>query len=74
MVIDRFYFSSHFAYAETVSLRAFGKFRALFTMVRAIIRPKQIKVFTGEHFFYTYYDPSLGTVGRSLPSGMAGTY
>ena len=65
------FLASHFAFAETVSLE--GVWQIQSTVYdgeeQSIRTPKQIKVFTGEHFFYTYYDPSLGTVEPQLAVG-----
>ncbi len=38
-----------------------------------IRQPKQVKIFTEGHFFYTYYDPNLGTAEPLLSTGH-GTY
>ena len=38
-----------------------------------IRQPKQLKIFTEGHFFYTYYDPNLGTAEPLLSVGH-GTY
>ena len=38
-----------------------------------IRQPKQVKIFTEGHFFYTYYDPNLGTAEPLLSVGH-GTY
>ena len=67
-----FYFlASHFTYAETVSLE--GVWQIQSTVYdgeeQSIRMPKQIKMFTGEHFFYTYYDPGLGTAEPLLSVG-----
>jgi hypothetical protein len=63
--------ASHFAYAEMVSLE--GAWQIQSTVYdgeeQSIRMPKQIKVFTGEHFFYTYYDPSLGALEPQLAVG-----
>ena len=40
---------------------------------QALRQPKQVKVFTERHFFYTYYDPNLGTAEPLLSAGH-GTY
>jgi hypothetical protein len=63
--------ASHFAYAEMVSLE--GAWQIQSTVYdgeeQSIRMPKQIKMFTGEHFFYTYYDPSLGAAEPQLSVG-----
>jgi len=40
---------------------------------QALRQPKQVKIFTERHFFYTYYDPNLGTAEPLLSAGH-GTY
>ena len=66
---------SHFTYAESASLE--GVWQIQTTVYdgkeQAIRQPKQIKVFTEGHFFYTYYDPNLGTAEPLLSAGH-GTY
>lgn len=42
-------------------------------VAQPIRQPKQVKIFTEERFFYTYYDPSLGTAEPVLAVGH-GTY
>ncbi len=65
------FLASHFTYAETVSLE--GVWQIQSTVYdgeeQSIRMPKQIKMFTGEHFFYTYYDPGLGTAEPQLSVG-----
>ena len=34
-----------------------------------IRQPPQVKIFTRQHFFYTYYDPSLSSAGPILSAG-----
>ena len=67
--------ASHFTYAESVSLE--GVWQIQSTVYdgeeQSIRQPKQIKIFTGKHFFYTYYDPNLGTPEPLLSAGH-GTY
>lgn len=66
---------SHFALAETGSIVGVWQIQStVYDGIEQSIRtPKQIKVFTEERFFYTYYDPNLGTV-ESLLSAGHGTY
>ena len=65
------FLASHFTCAETVSLE--GVWQIQSTVYdgeeQSIRMPKQIKMFTGEHFFYTYYDPSLGAAESQLSVG-----
>ena len=65
------FLASHFTYAETVSLE--GVWQIQSTVYdgeeQSIRMPKTIKMFTGEHFFYTYYDPGLGTAEPQLSVG-----
>ena len=67
--------ASLFTYAEEVSLE--GVWQIQSTVYdgeeQSIRQPKQIKIFTGKHFFYTYYDPNLGTPEPLLSAGH-GTY
>ena len=67
--------ASHSTYAETASL--VGVWQIQSTVYdgkkQPIWTPKQIKMFTEEHVFYTYYDPNLGTTEPLLSVGH-GTY
>ena len=67
--------ASHFTHAETASL--VGVWQIQSTVydgeAQSIRTPKQIKIFTEEHVFYTYYDPNLGTAEPLLAVGH-GTY
>ena len=67
--------ASHFAYAETGSLEGVWQIQStVYDGEEQPIRaPKQIKIFTSERFFYTYYDPNLGTAEPLLSVGH-GTY
>ena len=61
------FLASHFTYAETVSLE--GVWQIQSTVYdgeeQSIRMPKQIKMFTGEHFFYTYYDRGAAAFRRA---------
>ena len=63
--------ASHFTYAESPCLE--GVWQIQSTVYdgeeQSIRQPKQIKIFTGKHFFYTYYDPNLGTSEPLLSAG-----
>ena len=67
--------ASHFTHADTASL--VGVWQIQSTVYdgeeQSIRTPEQIKIFTGEHVFYTYYDPNLGTAEPLLSVGH-GTY
>ena len=67
--------ASHFTHAETASL--VGVWQIQSTVydgeAQSIRTPKQIKIFTEERVFYTYYDPNLGTAEPLLAVGH-GTY
>ena len=67
--------ASHFTHAETGSL--VGVWQIQSTVYdgkeQSIRTPEQIKIFTEEHVFYTYYDPNLGTAEPLLSVGH-GTY
>ena len=67
--------ASHFTYAETGSLVGVWQIQstAYDGDEQSIRTPKQIKIFTEERFFYTYYDPNLGTLEPLLSAGH-GTY
>ncbi len=67
--------ASHFTYAETGSLVGVWQIQstAYDGDEQSIRTPKQIKIFTEERFFYTYYDPNLGTLEPRLSAGH-GTY
>ena len=67
--------ASHFTYAESVSLEGVWQIQSTIYdgEEQSIRQPKQIKIFTGKHFFYTYYDPNLGTAEPLLSAGH-GTY
>ena len=67
--------ASYFTHAETGSL--VGVWQIQSTVYdgeeQPIRTPEQIKIFTEEHVFYTYYDPNLGTAEPLLSVGH-GTY
>ena len=67
--------ASNFIYAETASLK--GVWQIQTTVYdgedQSIRKPEQIKIFTDQHVFYTYYDPNLGTAEPLLSVGH-GTY
>jgi len=67
--------TSHLAYAETVSIEGVWQIQsaAYDGEEQSTRTPRQIKIFSGEHFFYTYYDPNLGTAEPLLSVGH-GTY
>lgn len=67
--------ASHFTYAESVSLEGVWQIQSTGYdgEEQSIRQPKQIKIFTEKHFFYTYYDPNLGTPEPLLSAGH-GTY
>jgi len=67
--------ASHFTYAETASLAGVWQIQSSVYdgEAQSIRTPKQIKIFTQEHVFYTYYDPSQGLTEPLLSVGH-GTY
>jgi len=67
--------ASHFTYAETASLVGVWQIQSSVYdgEAQSIRTPKQIKIFTEEHVFYTYYDPNQGTTEPLLSVGH-GTY
>ena len=69
------FLASHFTQAETASLEGVWQIQSTFydDEEQSIRTPPQIKIFTGQHFFYTYYDPNLGTAEPLLSAGH-GTY
>ena len=68
--------ASHFTHAETGSL--VGVWQIQSTVYdgkeQSIRTPEQIKIFTEEHVFYTYYDPNLGTAEPLLSVGHGRTH
>ena len=67
--------ASHLTYAETASLVGVWQIQSSVYdgEAQSIRTPKQIKIFTEEHVFYTYYDPNLVTTEPLLSVGH-GTY
>ena len=67
--------ASHLTHAETASLVGVWQIQStVYDGKEQFIRtPKQIKIFTEEHVFYTYYDPNQGTTEPLLSVGH-GTY
>ena len=65
----------NFASAETSVLRGVWKIESTVYdgKEQSIRQPEQVKIFTDGHFFYTYYDPNLGTPEPQLSAGH-GTY
>ena len=67
--------ASHCTYAEIASLEGVWQIQstAYDGEEQPIRQPQQVKIFTAAHFFYTYYDPNLGTAEPLLSAGH-GTY
>ena len=65
----------NFSVAETSPLRGVWKIESTVYdgEEQSIRKPEQVKIFTEGHFFYTYYDPNLGTLKPQLAVGH-GTY
>ena len=65
----------NFASAETSGLQGVWKIESTVYdgEEQSIRQPEQVKIFTEGHFFYTYYDPNLGTPEPQLSAGH-GTY
>ena len=65
----------NFSVAETSPLRGVWKIESTVYdgEEQSIRQPEQVKIFTEGHFFYTYYDPNLGTLKPQLAVGH-GTY
>lgn len=70
-----FSLACNFAVAETPLLQGVWKIESTVYdgEEQPIRQPEQVKIFTASHFFYTYYDPNLGTPEPLLSAGH-GTY